>query len=475
MSTFAPTDLFIDGSWRASREQTSIRSPYDGYVVDEVSLASERDLDDALAAGARAEPVMAALATDERRAMLSRAAELLRTRAESFASLIVAECGKPLTFARAEVERAVQTFTFAHDVLATSRDQALALDVTAPGRGRYGVARHFPRGLALAITPFNFPLNLVAHKVAPALAAGCPVIVKPADQAPLTALALAALLDEAGAPKGSVQVVTTTRARASRLLDDKRPRVLSFTGSAHVGFALKARAPRMHTVLELGGDAAVVVMRGSDLKDAAAKIARGAFAYAGQVCISVQRVLVDEAVADAFLALLVDETRALVCGDPSDARTVVGPLIDAAAHTRVRAWIDEAMAGGARALLSSTTEGTVMTPAILENVPETAKLSCEEVFGPVCTVTRVASLDDAIARVNASRYGLQCGIFTDSVKDLWRFYERVQTGGVMHNDVPTFRVDHMPYGGVKDSGEGREGLPFALDDYSELRLLALKP
>jgi acyl-CoA reductase-like NAD-dependent aldehyde dehydrogenase len=475
VSTFAPTDLFIDGTWRAGDERAAIRSPYDGHVVAEVSLASARCLDDALAAGARAELRMAALARDERRAILSRAARLLTEHADTFAQRIVAECGKPITLARAEVERAVHTFTFAHDVLATSRDHALSLDVTAAGRGRYGVARHFPRGLALAITPFNFPLNLVAHKVAPALAAGCPVIVKPADQAPLTALALAALLEEAGVPAGGLQVVPTTRALASRLVDDARPRVLSFTGSAAVGFALKARAPRMHTVLELGGDAAVVVMRGADLTDAAARIARGAFAYAGQVCISVQRVLVDDTVADAFMSLLVDETRALACGDPRDARTVVGPLIDDGARTRVQSSIDEARASGAQALLSSTTEGTVMTPAIFEGVPDGVKLSREEVFGPVCTVARIASLDDAIARVNASRFGLQCGIFTDSVKDLWRFYEGVQVGGVMHNDVPTFRVDHMPYGGVKDSGEGREGLPFALDDYEELRFLALRP
>jgi len=473
-----PSDPFIDGAWRSVSTRAPIRAPYDDALVDEVGLASARDLDDALRAGARAEHAMRARPLHARRALLARTARLIVEHAESLARLIAREAAKPIALARVEVARAATTFTLAHDALAASRDRALPLDVTASGEGRYGVVKQRPRGLALAITPFNFPLNLVAHKVAPALAAGCPVIVKPADQAPLTALALAALLEEAGAPPGAVQVVPTTRALAGALVDDDRTRVLSFTGSSTVGFALRARAAKKHSVLELGGDAAVVVCADSDVAAAAEKIARGAFAYAGQVCISVQRVFVDARVRAPFVDALVAAARALVTGDPLVEDTALSALIDDAAKARVTEWIDEATMKGARALLSSTTHTggarRALTPCVLEGVPETARLAREEAFGPVCVVDTFRSIDEAAARVNASRFGLQTGIFTDSVKDLWRFSDLAEVGAVIHDDVPTFRVDHMPYGGVKDSGRGREGLPDAIADYEEPRLLVLR-
>ncbi len=467
--------LFLAGSRADGARVDVVRSPWDGAVVGEVHRADAAQVERALALGAAAAPRMKALASHERRAVLRTVSAALAERRDDFARLICAEAGKPLRYARGEVDRAVMTFDLA-SAAAGDGDETVALDKAPAGAGRFGVVRRFPAGLVAAISPFNFPLNLVAHKLAPAFAAGCPVVLKPASQTPLTALALAGLFRDAGLPEGGLSVVPSDRSAADLLVTDERVRVLSFTGSAAVGWDMKARAGNKRVVLELGGDAAVVILDDTDVAAALPRVTAGAYAYAGQVCISVQRVFVARSRYDEVRDALAARVAAgVVVGDPARDDVECGPLIDAGNAARVAEWIDEARAGGGRVLAGGARDGNVVTPALVEGAPASCRLAREEAFGPVALIEAVDDVDGAVARVNASRYGLQVGVFTDSLKKLWRFYEGVEVGAVIHNDAPIFRVDHMPYGGVKDSGFGREGIPTALEDYTERRLLALRP
>lgn len=467
--------LFLAGEWAAGSERVEIRSPWEGEAVGAVAFGDEDVIRAALARGHEAEPALARLTAHERRHLCRRVAEGIAARADELAELIRDEAGKPITVASAEVERGVQTFEFAAEE-AGRLSEAVDLDAVAAGAGRVGLVRRLPVGLVAAVSPFNFPLNLVAHKLAPAFAAGCPVVLKPASQTPMTALALAQICEEAGLPKGGLSVIPASRAAADVLTTDPRVKLLSFTGSPQVGWAMKERAGRKRVVLELGGNAGVIVHDDTDVERAARRAGFGAFVYAGQVCISVQRIFVQARAYERFKRALLDWIEGeLRVGDPRDPRVLCGPLIDEKNAARVLAWIDEAKARGARLLCGGERRGNVVTPALLEEVPGDARLSCEEAFGPVATLEPYEELDDAIARVNDSAYGLQAGVFTDSLAHVWRCYERLEVGAVIHNDVPTFRVDHMPYGGVKDSGFGREGVPFAVEDYTERRLLALRP
>ncbi len=468
--------LFVAGGFREGAERREVRSPYTGELVGVAHFADAALLELALSSGKAAEPLLARLPSHERRRALKAIAQGIAARAEELAGLVCDEAGKPLTAAKGEVQRAVATFELAAEECWRTAEKSVELDAAPAGQGRFGVVRRFPRGLVGAVTPFNFPLNLVAHKVAPALGAGCPVILKPAPQTPLSALALAEIVADVGLPKAALQVLPADPAVADVLVTDDRPRVLSFTGSARVGWDMLARAGRKRVVLELGGDASVLVHEDADLEAAARRTARAAFVYAGQVCISVQHALVHERVYGQFKKHLLDAIeRDVVSGDPRRADVVNGPLIDERARERVLAWIEEAKAGGAVVLCGGGREGSVIAPTLLEGVPAHAKLRREEAFGPVCTLSPYAALDDAIARVNASEYGLQAGVFTNDLGVLWRCYDELLVGAVIHNDTPTFRVDHMPYGGVKASGFGREGPAYSLDDFSELRLLALAP
>lgn len=478
MSLKVDGKLFIAGELVDGASVEPVCSPHGGRsdVIAEVHRADATLVDRALERGAAATSIMGSLPSHERRAILRRVATSLRARSEELALIIVAEAGKPLKYARAEVDRAAQTFDFAADAAGRHGEAAVALDASPQGNGRYGVVRRFPAGLVAAISPFNFPLNLVAHKLAPAFAAGCPVVLKPASQTPLSSLLLASICREAGVPDGGLSVVPSGRGAADLLVTDDRPRVLSFTGSAAVGWDMKARAGRKRVVLELGGDAAAVILDDADLDLALSRVATGAFAYAGQICISVQRVLASRGRYDEVRDRLVAHTRSrIVVGDPARDDVDCGPLIDSHNAARVVEWIDEARAGGARVLCGGDRDGNTVAPALLEGAPPTCRLAREEAFGPVALVEPFDSVEHAIERVNASRYGLQVGVFTDSVRAVSRFWERAEVGAVIHNDAPIFRVDHMPYGGVKDSGFGREGLPWSLDDYTEPRLLALRP
>ena len=384
----------------------------------------------------------------------------------------MAEGGKPYKNARVEVARAVSTLTWAGEEAKRFTGELVRLDTEEAARGRLGVVRRFPLGPVLGIAPFNFPLNLVCHKVGPALAAGNTIVAKPASATPLTALALGDILVEAGVGE-ALSVVTCSSQDAERAVQDDRIAKISFTGSTEVGWRLKGLAPRKRFTLELGGNAAVIVEPDADLGHAAGRVAYGGFYQAGQSCISVQRVLVHESVFRAFCDALVPRVEALVVGDPADEDTDVGPLIDAGALDRVDAWVQEALAGGARALCGAKRDDPCYLPTVLTDVRDDMKVSCMEVFGPVVTVQPYGSFDEALEMANATEYGLQAGVFTNDVEKVFRAHREIRVGGVIHNDVSAFRADQMPYGGVKASGYGREGLRYAMEEMSETRILVL--
>jgi len=383
------------------------------------------------------------------------------------------EAGKPITDARREVARAVQTFTIAAEEAKRIPGEVIPLDWTPGMDSHVGILRRVPIGPVLGITPFNFPLNLVAHKVAPALAAGNPIVIKPAPQTPMTALLLAEVALEAGVPPGGLNVLPCDNQVAERLVVDPRFKLLSFTGSAAVGWMLKAKCGKKKVVLELGGNAGVIVEQDADLDFAAQRCASGGFGYAGQTCISVQRIFVHHSVVDLFTTKFLLQVARLKGGDPNDEATVVGPLIDQHAAHRVEEWIGEAVAQGARVLLGGKRMGSVVEATVLTNVTPTMKVSCQEVFGPVVTVTPYRQFDEALQAMNRSEYGLQAGVFTQDVNKVFHAFRHLEVGAVLANEIPTFRAEHMPYGGVKDSGLGREGLRVSIEEMTEPRFLVL--
>ncbi|MBN2361838.1 MAG: aldehyde dehydrogenase family protein [Deltaproteobacteria bacterium] len=466
----------IIGGERVPGRTRPVVSPFDGRTVGEVDHASSVQVSAAIAAAVRAVPAMRALPAHERAAALQRMVDLLRQRADALADALCDEAGKPIQYARAEVTRCQQTFAMAAAEAARLTDESVALDAVPAGAGRFGIVRRFPIGAIAAISPFNFPLNLSAHKVAPALAAGCSVVLKPASRTPLTPCLLGEIGLDAGLPAGAFNVVPTDRAAADQMIGDPRLKLITFTGSPAVGWDLKARAGRQRVVLELGGNAAAVVHSDADLAWAVDRIASGAFAYAGQVCISVQRVLLHAPIYEAFAARFLDQVRQRVpYGDPRDDKVVVGPLIDGASADRLLSWIEEARQGGARVLCGGGRSGNVVTPCVLEKVPRQSHLGSDEAFGPVVALESYRDWSEAIRKANDTRYGLQCGVFSNDLAGVWRCFQEIEVGGVIHNDAPTFRVDQMPYGGIKDSGLGREGIRYAIEDMTERKLLALYP
>lgn len=415
----------------------------------------------------------AALPTHARAKILAAAAAAVERDAEAFARLIVEEVRKPLKDARREAARAVMTLRIASEEASRIRGEVLPLDLDEASEGRWAVARRFPRGPALFITPFNFPLNLVAHKVAPAIAVGLPFVLKPDPRAPKTAARLLETLIAAGWPPEACALASGPVPALEALVRDPRFRILSFTGSTAVGWRLKTLAPRAHCVLELGGDAGVFVGADADLPWAAARCAWGAYAFAGQSCVSVQRILVEKSAHAEFRKLLVRNIQELKVGDPADETTDVGPLIDEAAAVRVEAWLKEAVEGGAKLWTGGPRDGAFLPPALVEGVPETAKLACEEAFGPVATLEAVDSRERALDRLAAGRFGLQAGVFTNDLAFVQRAYARLPVGGLIVNDVPTWRSDAAPYGGVRESGSGREGVRSAVEEYTEVRTLVM--
>jgi glyceraldehyde-3-phosphate dehydrogenase (NADP+) len=385
------------------------------------------------------------------------------------------EAGKPLKASRVEVDRAVFTFAVAAEEAVRIGGEYLPLDWQASTAGRWGIVKRFPLGPIAAITPFNFPINLVAHKLAPAIAAGCTMVHKPAPQTPLTAMRLAQIIEQAGWPAGALNVLPLSNEDAGKIVSDDRIKLLSFTGSTAVGWALKQKAGKKRVVLELGGNAAVIVCADSNLEFAIERCVAGGFVYAGQTCISVQRILVEASVYDAFLAGLVPRVQELKVGDVLDESTDVGPLINSGAAQRVVEWVGEAVNGGATLLCGGQRNGATVTPAVLTNTKPEMRVNCMEMFGPVVTVEKFTDYTAALAGVNQSDFGLQAGLFTRDFKRIAQAFETLEIGGLMVGEAPTFRIDHMPYGGVKDSGLGREGLRYAIEEMTEPRLLAMNP
>lgn len=465
--------LLIDGEWVTPQRTSDIRSPWDGNLAGTVGVAGARDMDRALAAADRAFATARALPRWKRADICRRIADLLRAQREQFAQVILRESGKPVQFARAEVSRAITTFQLAAEEATRVGGEVIPLDIASESEGAAGLALRFPLGVVAGITPFNFPLNLAAHKMAPALAAGCSIVLKPAPQAPLTALALGEIARQAGVPAGVVNVVPAESSTAQRLATDERPALLSFTGSAKVGWHLKALAGRKRVVLELGGNAAAVVHSDADVEWAVRRTVASAFACAGQVCIKTQRLFVQRSLYDGFRSRFLEQASRLHVGDPEYPDTVVGPLINEAAADRVMEWIDEAKAGGARVVLGGTREGNVVQPTVIEGAGPQMRVWSEEVFAPVVTLEPYDRFDEALERVNASRYGLQAGVFTHDLRLATEAVRGLQVGGVILNDVPSYRVDNYPYGGVKDSGFGREGVRHSVDEMTEVRMVVL--
>ena len=468
-----PRPFFVHGEWKHGDVTARVVNPFNGQVIADVVQATESDVEQAIASTSGAAAAMSALASYARYNILQQIAALIYQRRDEFASTITAEAGKPITDARREVSRAVQTFTVAAEEARRIPGEVIPLDWTPNSDGHLGILRRFPIGPILGITPFNFPLNLVAHKVAPALAAGNPILVKPAPQTPLTALLLAEVAAEAGVPPGGLNVMPCDNSLAERCVTDPRFKLLSFTGSAPVGWMLKAKSGKKKVTLELGGNAGVIIESDADLELAAQRCATGGFAYAGQTCISVQRIFVHHTVADLFTTKLLMQVARLKAGDPTDEATVIGPLIDQGAAQRIESWLGEAVGQGARVLLGGRRMGSVVEATVLSNVKPEMKVSCREVFGPVVTVTPYRQLSDAVTALNDSEYGLQAGVFSQDINKIFHAFHHLEVGAVLANEVPTFRADHMPYGGIKDSGLGREGIRAAIEDMTEPKLLVL--
>jgi acyl-CoA reductase-like NAD-dependent aldehyde dehydrogenase len=466
--------FLLDGKWiSAGRKVAEVRSPYDQSVVGAVAQATPADAEAAIAAAVRAFAVTRKLPAYERQRVLRKVAEIIRAQREPLARTLAQEAGKPIKTSRAEIDRAAFTFDIAAEEAARIHGEYLPLDLQESTKGRWGMVRRFPLGPISGITPFNFPFNLVGHKVAPAIAAGCPILIKPAPQTPLSALNLARLVTEAGWPAGALAVLPLANEDAAILVEDGRLKLLSFTGSAAVGWSLRSKAGKKRVVLELGGNAGVIIHADADVDYAAERCAVGGFSYAGQSCISVQRILVHASILERFIATFVPKTKALRTGDPMDERTDVGPLIRPADADRVEQWIAEAVAAGAKVLCGGTRSGSVFEPTVLVNTQPTMKVNCQEVFAPLVTVESYSDFNDALERVNDSPYGLQSGVFTRDAALIFKAYEELEVGGVMIGEVPTFRLDSMPYGGVKDSGMGREGLRYAIEEMTEPKLLVM--
>ena len=465
--------FLLDGQWLCEGEAFDVLAPYDGRVVATTFLALPAHLTAAIEAAVRAFETTRKLPSCERQRVLRAVAEGITARQEEIARTLALEAGKPIKVARAEVERAICTFSIAAEESTRIYGEWLPLDLQAATVGRWAIVRRFPVGPIASITPFNFPLNLVAHKVAPAIAAGCSVVHKPAPQTPICSLLLGEMVQAAGWPNGGLNVLPLSNADAGSLVTDNRLKMLSFTGSAAVGWELKKKAGKKRVTLELGGNAGVIVHGDADLIYAAERCVQGAFSYAGQTCISVQRIFVQRGVWDKFLAEFVPHVQKLKLGDPLDEATDVGPMISEAAAQRAAGWVEEAVAAGAHVLCGGNRHGAFLEPTVLTSTSPGQRVNCEEVFAPVVTVEPYEDFAEAVKRVNDSSFGLQAGVFTRDAKLLFEAYDELQVGGVIVGDVPSFRVDHMPYGGVKDSGLGREGLRYAIEEMTERKLLAV--
>lgn len=469
-----PHRIYVAGRWVDSPDRLVIANPArPGESAGATYNATAEQYEEAVEAAVAAFDQTRRLPAYERSAALHKIGDGIRSRRAEIGRLIALESGKPIRDALTEVDRAVLTFRIGAEEAERIGGEVIPLDLMASSRGRTGIARRFPIGPIAAISPFNFPLNLAAHKLAPAIASGNPIILKPPSRAPLTMLTVAEIVAEAGLPEGAVSILPMTRELGDRMVGDERFKLLSFTGSPSVGWKMKERAGKKKIVLELGGNAGVIVDRTADLDWALRRILVGAFGYAGQVCISVQRMFVHEDIWDDFMTRFVEGARRLRVGDPLDPQTDVGPMVDLAAAQRAQLWVDEARSMGGRILLGGSADGSWFPPTVLVDTPVEAKVCAEEAFAPLVVAFPFTEFGDAIRRVNDSRYGLQAGVFTNDLTHAWSSFEELQVGGVIVNDVPTYRIDNMPYGGSKESGQGREGIRYAIEEMTEIRVMVL--
>src|SRR5438874_8002035 len=465
--------FYLSGKWLEEGTPVEIRAPYDGTPLAQIFQGTREHAERAIQSAVRAFGSTRRLPAFERQRVLRSIAQHIASRKEEFARTMAQEAGKPLKASRTEVERAIFTFTVAAEESTRIPGEYLSLDWQQFTAGRWGIVRRFPLGPIAGITPFNFPLNLVAHKVAPAIAAGCPMVLKPAPQTPLSALLLAEAVQQAGWPDGGLNVLSLSSEDAGLLVSDEGIKLISFTGSAPVGWQIKRSAGKKKVVLELGGNAAVIVHSDADLGYAADRCVAGGFAYAGQTCISVQRILVERSVCAKFTDLLLEDVKKLRIGDPMDESTDLGPLIRESDAVRASDWVQEAVRGGARLLCGGKRQGQTLEATVLTGTRPEMKVNCQEIFAPVVTVEPYDDFHQVLRQVNSSPYGLQAGIFTRDAKLLFNAYDELEVGALIAGDVPAFRIDHMPYGGIKDSGLGREGLRYAIEEMTEPKLLVM--
>jgi len=465
--------IYVAGEWQTSAEPLAVRNPYSGEIVGVTYQASREQLEQAIVGAGLAFEVTRQMPTFERVSLLKAMAAGLQERRDEVAQMISAEAGKPIRDAEIETDRGVFTLDTAAEEAKRMHGEVIPLDLLPASKGRSGIVRRFPIGPIAGISPFNFPLNLALHKLAPAIAAGNTIVLKPPSRDPLTMLLFAEIVDAAGVPKGAVSIMPMDREVGDALVEDPRFKLLSFTGSPDVGWEMKRRAGMKKVVLELGGNAGVIVDSDSDLDFAVNRIRVGAFAYSGQVCISVQRVFVVEDVYEQFRDKLLAAVGGVKLGDPLDRTTDLGPMIDEKAVQRTQEWIDLAAAEGARVLTGGSADGTFFPPTVIENADPASFVCSKEAFAPLVTIASVKTFGEAIAKLNDSEFGLQAGVFTNSLERAFTAYENIEVGGVVINDVPTYRIDHMPYGGVKASGLGREGLKYAIEDMTEPRLMVI--
>lgn len=464
--------LFINGEWVKAQEYTSLTSPYSDEVIGEIPSAVEEEVDQAIEAAYRARAKMAKMPAYQRSAILEKLVSLLEERADEAARIIAMEAAKPIATARDEVARTIATYKFAAEEAKRIHGETLSLDAAPGGENRVAYTVREPLGVIGAITPFNFPMNLVAHKVGPAIASGNTIVLKPAMQTPLSSYFLAELLEEAGLPEGALNVITGRGSVVGdKLVTDDRIKAITFTGSPAVGIGIRNKAGLKRVTLELGSNAALIIDAGVNVDKIIDRCVKGAFSFQGQVCISLQRIYVHESLYSQFVEKFVAATRKLQIGDPLDPETDISALISKGDVQRTLEWIQEAKQNGAEVAAGGTSVGNILLPTVLLNVDPAQKVSCQEVFAPIVLINKIKTVGEAIDFVNDSRYGLQAGIYTENVHTALDAAEKLHVGGVMINDIPTFRVDNMPYGGVKESGTGREGVKFAVEEMTELKLV----
>jgi glyceraldehyde-3-phosphate dehydrogenase (NADP+) len=464
-------DIYIGGSFQKTDKPLTVTNPYNGNVFAETYSGGEAELEVAISKAQAVENVMKGLGSFQRFEILRSIASTLSKQRSHFAKVLAQESGKPLIYALGEIDRSSQTFLIAAEEAKRLPREYISLDWTPGGKDKEGIVKYFPVGLVAGISPFNFPMNLAAHKIAPAIASGCPIILKPASSTPLSTLELARIIDETSLPKGALSIIPMDRTTGMKLVTDERFKLLTFTGSPDVGWKMKKEAGKKKVVLELGGNAGVIVSGTADIDFAVKRCIFGGFAYSGQICIHAQRIFVERKIFDEFLEKFVVSTHSLKSGDPLHPETQISVMIDESNAERVEDWVQEAASNGATILCGGKRQGAFFEPTVLTNTEKSMKINCLEVFGPVVTIEPYTTFQDAVHMVNDTNFGLQAGVFTRNMNEINHAFSNLEVGGVIINDVPTFRVDHMPYGGIKDSGLGREGLKYAILDMMEPKIL----